>query len=178
MGLDGVKIHFVDNVETAFECKRWLSTLDKVAVDTESTGLNKDTDYARLAQFGDARQAYVIPIDNPGWAGLVVELMTKFEGQFIAHNLVYDDAMMRNAIGVGFPESRSGDTRLKAHVLDSSHSLALKSLSKRHVDRRAGMLQDDLSDVFAKGNWTWATIPLTLEAYWFYAGLDTVLTYQ
>lgn len=178
MGLDGVKIHYVDNVETAFECKRWLSTLDKVAVDTESTGLNKDTDFARVAQFGDDRQAYVIPIENPGWAGLVVELMTTFEGQFIAHNLVYDDAMLRNAIGVGFPENRSGDTRLKAHVLDASHSLALKNLSKRHVDPRAGMLQDDLSEIFAKGNWTWATIPTTLEAYWFYAGLDTVLTYQ
>jgi DNA polymerase-1 len=178
LSLDGVQIHYVDNVETAFECKRWLSTLDKVAVDTESTGLNKDVDFARIAQFGDSRQAYVIPIENPGWAGLVVELLTKFDGRFIAHNLVYDDAMLKNAVGVGFPEGRSDDTRLKAHVIDASHSLALKNLAKRHVDPRAGMLQDDLSEVFAKGNWTWATIPLTYEAYWFYAGLDTVLTYQ
>ena len=178
MTLSDVQIHYVDDVETAYECKRWLSTCHKVAVDTESTGLNKDQDFARIAQFGDARRAYVIPIENPGWAGLVVELLTKFEGDFIAHNLVYDDAMLKNAVGVGFPEGRSHDTRLKAHVLDSSHSLALKNLAKRHVDPRAGMLQDDLSEVFAKGNWTWATIPLTYEAYWFYAGLDTVLTYQ
>lgn len=178
MTLDNVKIHYVDNVETAFECKRWLSTLSKVAVDTESTGLDKDVDRARLVQFGDARRAYVVPLENPSWSGLAVELLTTFEGNFILHNLVYDDAMLRNAIGVGIPETRSGDTRLKAHVLDSSHSLALKSLAKRHVDRRAGMLQDDLSEVFAKGNWNWATIPLTYEAYWFYAGLDTVLTYQ
>jgi DNA polymerase-1 len=173
-----VKVHLVDDVETAYECKRWLSTLDKVAVDTESTGLNKDTDQARLVQFGDARQAYAIPIENPGWSALVVELMTTFEGRLIAHNLVFDDAMMRNTLGVGFPEDRSDDTRLKAHVLESTRSLALKSLSKRHVDARAGMLQDDLSDVMSKSGWTWATIPLNYEPYWSYGALDTVLTYQ
>lgn len=168
----------MDNVETAYECKRWLSTCDKVAVDTESTGLDKDVDKARLIQFGDAQQSYVIPIEFPGWGALAIELMSKFEGRFIAHNLVYDHAMLKNSIGVGFPEDRSDDTRLKAHVIDSSHSLALKNLSKRHVDPRAAMLQNDLSEVFAKGNWTWATIPVNYEAYWFYAGLDTVLTYQ
>lgn len=178
MSLDDVKIHLVDNVETAYECKRWLSTLSKVAVDTESTGLSKDVDRARLVQFGDARQAYVIPVENPGWSALVVELLTKFTGRFVAHNLVYDHAMLTNALGVGFPEDRADDTRLKAHVLESTQSLALKSLAKRHVDPRAAMLQDDLTDVFAKGDWNWATIPVTMEAYWFYAGLDTVLTYQ
>lgn len=178
MTLDGVSVHLVDDVETAYECKRWLSTLNKVAVDSESTGLDKDVDRARLVQFGDARQAYAIPIEYPGWSALVVELMTSFEGQFIAHNLTFDDAMLRNAIDVGFPEDRSHDTRLKAHVIESTGSLALKSLAKRHVDARAGMLQDDLSDVMTKSNWTWATIPLDYEPYWSYGALDTVLTYQ
>lgn len=165
-------------METAYECKRWLSTLDKVAVDSESDGLDKDVCKARLVQFGDARQAYAIPIENPGWSALVVELLTKFDGLFIAHNLVFDDAMLRNALGIGLPEDRSHDTRLKAHVLESTHSLALKSLAKRHVDPRAAMLQDDLSDVMTKSGWTWATIPLDYEPYWSYGALDTVLTYQ
>lgn len=178
MSLDGVQVHLVDDVETAYECKRWLSTLTKVAVDSESTGLDKDTDRARLVQFGDARQAYAIPIENPGWSALVVELVNRFEGSFICHNLTYDNAMLKNAIGVGLPEGRSHDTRLKAHVLESTGSLALKSLAKRHVDPRAGMLQDDLSDAMSKSGWTWATIPLDYEPYWSYGALDTVLTYQ
>jgi DNA polymerase-1 len=179
LSLDGIQVHLVDDVETAYECKRWLSTLNKVAVDSESTGLDKDTDYARIVQFGDARQSYVVPIDNPGWAGLAVELMTTFEGTFVAHNLVYDDAMLKNAIGVGFPQSRSHDTRLKAHVLESTHSLALKNLAKRHVDPRAGMLQDQLGEALGSGGgWTWATVPITYEPYWSYAGMDTILTYQ
>lgn len=168
----------MDSVETAYECKRWLSTLDKVAVDSESDGLDKDLCKARLVQFGDARQAYAIPIENPGWSALVVELLTRFEGRFIAHNLTFDDAMLKNAINVGLPEDRSDDTRLKAHVIESTGSLALKNLAKRHVDARAGMLQDDLSDVMTKSNWTWATIPLNYEPYWSYGALDTVLTYQ
>lgn len=179
MSLDGIQVHLVDNVETAYECKRWLSTLDYVAVDSESTGLDKDRDYARIVQFGDARQSYVVPIDQPGWAGLAVELMTTFQGRFVAHNLVYDDAMLKNSIGVGFPEGRSDDTRLMAHVVSSTGSLALKNLAVKHVDPRAKMFQDQLGDAFGKGGgWTWATVPITYEPYWSYAGVDTILTTQ
>lgn len=178
MSLDGVQVHLVDDVETAYECKRWLSTCHKVALDTEATGLDKDTDHARLVQLGDARQAYVIPIENDGWGGLVVELLRRFEGDVVAHNRPYDDAMLFNSLGVRLPSDRTHDTRLKAHVLESTHSLALKNLAKRHVDPRAGVLQDDLSDVFQRGGWTWATIPWNVEQYWFYAGMDTILTYQ
>jgi DNA polymerase-1 len=178
MTLDGVQIHLVDDVETAYECKRWLSTLDRVAVDSESTGLDKDVDKARLLQFGDAQRAYVIPIEWDGWGGLAIELLRRFEGRFVLHNAVYDDAMIFNSLGVRLPQDRTDDTRLKAHVLESTGSLALKKLSTRHVDPRAGLLQDDLTEVFARGGWNWATIPWNLEQYWFYAGMDTILTYQ
>lgn len=179
MSLDGVQVHLVDDVETAMECKRWLSTLDKVAVDTESTGLDKDRDRARIVQFGDAQQAYVVPIDFPGWGGFATELLTKFTGDFVLHNLVYDDAMLYNALGVRLPENRSHDTRLKAHVVSSTGSLALKNLAVKHVDRRAKMFQDQLGEAIGSaGGWTWETVPITYEPYWSYAGMDTILTYQ
>lgn len=178
MSLDDVQVHLVDSVDAAYECKRWLSTCHRVAVDTESTGLNQDTDHARTVQLGDARQAYVIPIEWDGWGALAIELLTRFEGEFVLHNMVYDDSMLYNALKVRLPRDRTHDTRFQAHVLESTGSLALKSLAKRHVDRRAGALQDDLTDVFAKGGWTWATIPWNMEQYWLYAGLDTILTYQ
>lgn len=178
MSLDGVQIHLVDDVETAYECKRWLSTCDRVALDTESTGLDKDRDRARLVQLGDARTAYVIPIESDGWGGLVVELLRRYQGEYVLHNMTYDDAMLYNALGLRLPRERTHDTRFQAHVLESTGSLALKKLSTRHVDPRAGMLQDDLTDVFQRGGWTWATIPWNMEQYWFYAGMDTILTYQ
>lgn len=178
MSLDGVQIHLVDDVETAYECKRWLSTCDRVALDTESTGLDKDRDRARLVQLGDARTAYVIPIESDGWGGLVVELLRRYQGEYVLHNMTYDDAMLYNALGLRLPRERTHDTRFQAHVLESTGSLALKKLSTRHVDARAGMLQDDLTEVFQRGGWTWATIPWNMEQYWFYAGMDTILTYQ
>jgi DNA polymerase I-like protein with 3'-5' exonuclease and polymerase domains len=176
--LDDVSVHLVDDVETAYACKRWLSTCDKVALDTEATGLDKDRDKARLVQLGDAREAYVIPIEWDGWGGLVIELLRRYEGTYVLHNRPYDDAMIFNSLGVRLPQERTHDTRLKAHVLDSVGSLALKKLATKYVDPRAGMLQDDLSEVFQTGSWTWATIPWNFEKYWFYAGMDTVLTYQ
>lgn len=178
MTLDGVQVHLVDSVDVAYECKRWLSTCDRVALDTESTGLDQDVDRARLVQLGDARQAYVIPVEWDGWGALAIELLTRFDGEFILHNMVYDDAMLFNALKVRLPRDRTHDTRFQAHVLESTGSLALKRLAARLVDPRAGMLQDDLTEVFARGGWTWATIPWSMEQYWYYAGMDTILTYQ
>lgn len=178
MSLDDVQVHLVDDVETAYECKRWLSTLDRVAVDTEAQGLDKDVHRARTVQLGDARSAYVIPIEWDGWGALAIELITKFDGEFVLHNMTYDDAMLHNALKIRLPRDRTHDTRFQAHVLESTGSLALKKLATRHVDPRAAMLQDDLTDVFNRGGWTWATIPWNMEQYWLYAGLDTILTYQ
>jgi DNA polymerase-1 len=179
VSLDGIQVHLVDDVETAYECKRWLSTLDRVALDTESTGLDKDHDRARIMQLGDARESYVVPIEYPGWGGLAQELIERFEGEFILHNLVYDDAMLYNALGIRLPETRCHDTRLMAHVVSSTGSLALKNLAVKHVDERAKVFQDQLGDALGKGGgWTWETVPITYEPYWSYAGVDTILTTQ
>lgn len=179
MNLDDVKgIHLVDDLETAFECKRWLSTCDEITVDTEGTGLNTRRDKVRLLQLGDRQTAYCIPIDFPGWGALGIELLKKFDGKFIAHNLTYDAHMIKNTLGVELPKERCHDTRLMSHVLESTGSTALKSLSKRFVDRRAADFQHILDDAMKKSGWTWATIPIDFEPYWMYGGLDTVLTMQ
>lgn len=176
---DDTKVTLIDSVELALECKRWLSTHDRVAIDTESTGLNKDTDRARIMQIGDAQTAWVIPIDFPGWGAFAIELLQVFQGRWVAHNLVFDHAMLTNALGIGLPEARSDDTRLKSHVVSSTGSLALKNLAKKHVDPRAALLQGQLDEAIGRrGGWTWATIPITYQDYWYYAGLDTILTYQ
>jgi DNA polymerase I len=179
MTLDDVRVHLVDDIETAFECKRWLSTCDRVALDTESTGLDKDYDRARIMQLGDARQSYVIPLEYPGWGGFALELLDRYRGRYVLHNMVYDDAMLYNALDVRLPEERCDDTRLKAHVISSTGSLALKKLAVKHVDKRAQMFQDQLGDALGTGGgWTWATVPVNYEPYWSYAGMDTILTYQ
>lgn len=179
MSLDEVKgIHLVDDFDTAAECKRWLSTCDEVAVDTEGTGLNTRIDKVRLLQFGDRQTAYSIPIDFPGWGAFGVELIQRFQGTFVAHNLTYDAEMIKGTLGVQLPINRCHDTRLMAHVLESTGSTALKNLTRRHIDARAGNFQHQLDDAMKKSGWTWATIPIDFEPYWMYGGLDTILTMQ
>lgn len=179
MSLDEVKgIHLIDNIEAAWECQRWLSTCDEIAVDTEGTGLNTRIDKVRLLQFGDRQTAYCIPIDFPGWGAFGADMLNRFQGTFVAHNLTYDADMIRGTLGVSLPESRCHDTRLMSHVLESTGSTALKTLTRRLVDRRAGNFQHQLDDAMKAGGWNWATVPIDLEAYWMYGGLDTILTMQ
>lgn len=179
MSLDEVKgIHLIDNIETAWECQRWMSTCDEIAVDTEGTGLDTRVDKVRLLQFGDRQTAYCIPIDFPGWGAFGVDMLKRFAGTYVAHNLTYDADMIRGTLEYSLPESRCHDTRLMSHVLESTGSTALKVLTRKLVDRRAGNFQHQLDDAMKAGGWNWATVPIDLEAYWMYGGLDTILTMQ
>lgn len=177
-GLADVKIHLVDDMDTANAAKRWLSTTRHVAVDTETTGLNPRRDRVRLLQLGDTRQSYVIPIDNPGWGALGAELLTRYPGEFDAHNLTFDAKQIKNTLGVSLPEHRCHDTRLMAHVLESTGSLTLKGLSTRLVDSRAAGMQQALKEGMESAGWNWETVPIDYEPYWVYGGLDTILTSQ
>lgn len=176
MSLDGVEVHLVDSVDGAGEFLRWLSPRKRVALDTECSGLDKDVDVVRLVQFGDAREAWAIPFER--WGGVVEEAIRKFEGTYVTHNgPMYDCPMLRRQ-RIRVPQHKVDDTRLKLHVLESTGSLALKNATRRLVDPRAAIGQQILDEAMVKGGWGWDDVPVTLEPYWFYGGVDTVLTYQ
>lgn len=178
VGLDDIQVHLVDDADTAAEFMRWLSTRDVVGFDTESTGLDKDVDRPRMVQYGDDRVGWAIPIENMGWGGLVVDAVTRYEGVYTMHNAPFDCAMM-DRVGVKIPKQRVRNTRIMAHVLSSTEPLALKYLSCKYVDPRAGAAQIKLDEAIGKsGGWTWATVPVTFTPYWAYGAIDPVLTYQ
>jgi DNA polymerase-1 len=176
LNLDDVRVTLIDSVDDCFEFMRWLSTKSKIAFDTETTGLDVDVDRVRLVQFGDERHGWVVPFER--WSGLVHEVLRRYEGRYVAHNAPYDVAISRKH-DLRWPVHRIDDTRLKLHVIDATGSLALKNAAKRLVDPRADAGQRRLDEALGSvGGWTWETIPYDFEPYWFYAGLDTVLTYQ
>jgi DNA polymerase I len=181
VSLDNAKLRLVDSFDEAMELKRWLSTVDtKLAVDTEGTGLNPNRDHVRTVQVGRRNVGWVIPIDWPGsWGAFAKEVLSSWEGEFVMHNAPYDHAMLKSTFGLDLPRHKIHNTLLMAHVLDSMGSLALKNLAVKHVDPRAKVGQEALSEALgSKGGWTWATIPINYERYWAYAALDTVLTDQ
>jgi DNA polymerase-1 len=85
--------------------------------------------------------------------------------------------MLRNA-GINIPQHKVHDTRLMAHVVDSTGSLALKNLCKRLIDPRAASMQQELDDAMKKSGWGWDTVPVNFQPYWLYGGVDTILTLQ
>lgn len=177
MSLDDVTgVTLVDSVDDAYALMRWLSTKNRIALDIEGSGLNKQKDKVRLVQFGDQREAWCVPFER--WGGVVDDVARKFEGTYVTHNGPnYDIPMLRNA-GVKIPEHKVHDTRLKAHVVDSTGSLALKNLCKRLIDPRAASMQKELDDAMKKSGWDWATVPIDFQPYWVYGGVDTILTLQ
>jgi DNA polymerase I len=173
--LDKAQAHLVDNVDDAGEFMRWLSTKKKVAYDCESTGLDHDTDRPRLAQFGDGRDGWAIPLHR--WSGVLEDAVNRYEGDYVMHNAPFDWIMTKH-LGITIPRHKVHDTHLKAHVLSSTGPLGLKPLAERFVDPRAGAAQQALNDGIGKhGGWTWANVPTDYEPYWVYGALDPVLTY-
>ena len=174
MNLDNVQVTLVDSIDDAWEFTRWLSTKDIVAFDTETSGLNVRRDKVRLVQYGDEDRAWVIPFER--WSGLVHDVTRRYQGEYDMWNAPYDVEICRTN-GVTLPTAKVRDGRLMLHVLESTGSLALKNASKRLVDPRADAGQQQLNEALSsRGGWTWGTIPYDYEPYWFYAGLDTILT--
>lgn len=173
--LSNVQLHLVNDMATANELMTWLGErrVGDIAFDTETTGLSPEHDHVRLVQIGDEIHGWAIPWVT--WGGVFLEVLKRYDGRLIAHNLKFDAAMVRSTCGVDLPQDRCDDTRLMAHVLEPTYSTALKALAARHVDPAAGALQDQLGKSLNSG-WTWATVPIDYEPYWTYAALDTVLT--
>lgn len=172
--LGDCSVTLVTSVDEALDLMRWLSTKTRIGLDTENTGLSPENDHVRLVQFGDDRTAYVVPFER--WGGVVEEVVRRYDGLYDTHNGPYDGSMLDHE-GIHVPRHRVHDTRVMAHVIDSTGSLALKKLADRHVDVHASAGQQVLEEAIgARGGWTWATVPIDYRPYWMYAGLDTILT--
>lgn len=177
--LDGVSVQFVSNIDEASEFARWMSTKDRIAFDTETTGLNSMKDRVRILQIGDDRTAWVLPIEMPrSWGGLAVDILSQFRGKVIGHNTKFDHNFCRNTLGLVFDWNQYECTMMMSRVLHPLKSAALKTLTTEYVDSRAAWMQSELDAAMKGGKNTWASIPIDFEPYWFYAGLDTILTYR
>lgn len=174
------KLHLVHDLDTAMQLKRWLGERrpeQVLAFDCETTGLDTQRDRVRLFQIGDQLVGWAVPFGD--WRGLVCEVIRDWPHHWVAHNAVYDVAMLHRE-GIEMPLHRIHDTRLMAAVLEPEYSNALKAQAARHVDKHAAAGQRRLDQVMAQHKWTWPTVPIQLEgpasAYWIYGALDTVLT--
>lgn len=178
--MDDVRgVHFIQTIDEAAECARWLSTRGTVATDTETHGLDPHRDPVRLVQLGDAHEAWVAPVEHErSWAGFIGDLLGRFDGRVVCHNLKFDERMLRRWLDVKLDPTRVDDTMLMSKVIEPLRSAALKSLAAQLVDPRARALDAQLDDAFKTSGFTWETVPVDFHMYWLYAGIDTILTYR
>lgn len=182
------------------EVLRWLRARARanavVALDTETTGLDPWHGHIRLVQFGDASRAYVFPYPQRHGD---VDLCLRFcaaELPLVGHNSKFDAQFLTNA---GLDASALvDDTKIMAHLIDSGDgtrgATSLKPLADMYLGAGHSSAQDDLKQFMAaqyetyttktgrearkkiRDAYTWETVPQDAPLYWYYAGLDTILT--
>ena len=173
-----IDIRNVRDTEDVAAMMRWLSEDRPVlAVDIETSGLSWHADRIRLVQFGDERGAWVLTYDE--WRGVVREVLRTYRGPIVGHNVRFDLHFLAHDLGITTADLgwwRIHDTMLMAHLIDPTESKGLKPLSARWISPKAVAGQQELTDDMHRGKWDWATVPVDLPSYRFYAGLDTSLT--
>src|SRR5690554_4850411 len=181
MSLGNVKLNLVTDMASAGELMSWLGKDHGgvLGVDVESSGLSPETDHVRLFQVGNSQEAWAVPFEQ--WKGLIEEVVSKWQGGWIAHNAKFDVAML-DASGIHLPKHKVEDTRFMSHLINPQESTALKAQAALHIDRKAVAAQRSLDSLMDSSGFTWATIPIVPEGpyamYWIYGAMDTILTYR
>jgi DNA polymerase-1 len=185
-GLNDVKLHLIDSVESAGKFITWLGErrpYDAIAIDTEtgeregrprSDALSPWHGDLRLVQVGDGVTGWAIPWNE--WGGVFYEAMNRFDGQIVCHNIAFEAKWFEIRSRWQMPWHRAHDTMIMAQLIDPLGSGALKKLTSQYVDSKAAALQTHLDEELHKNGWTWGTVPTNFEPYWAYGALDTVLT--
>jgi DNA polymerase-1 len=182
--LDQVHLHLVDNMDDLVSFKNWVGqqhSSDVLGFDTETMGLNPYAPHkhVRLIQIGDTMQGWAFP---PEWHGAALEILHRWDGQWVAHNSRFDVNWMRQDYpGLYAPDwTRIHDTMTLAHLDDPTRSRGLKPLSGMLIDPRASSSQVVLEKEMNQNDWDWDTVPIIRQgvgsSYWIYAALDPVLT--
>lgn len=148
---------------------------DKVAIDTETTDIGWSA-RIRTVQFGSRDAAWIIPFERGGWGALVREgLALLTTCTFIMHNFTFDQTVLEED-GIFIPYHRVRDTQIMAHLIEPYNRKGLKAVADRVVGPFASEGQKELDKKMSANKWTWATIPIDTVEYWWYGGLDTILT--
>jgi len=172
--VDTVNVTLVRSLDDAYDLKRWLGERREgwVGLDTETTGLDTQRDTVRLVQVGDTSRGWAIPAED--WRGLVRELLTEYQGEWVGWNSKYDEHMLLRYCGA-IPK-RYHDGQILAHLAAPLERTALKEVSKRLVAPETATLSTMLDEQMSRNGWDWATVPIDLPAYWAYGALDPILT--
>ena len=174
MNFEDIRLTRVDTLDDVLDFRAWLGERRPIlAVDTETTGLNVNRDWIKLAQFGDGGAGWAL--DYRDWRGAIREAIHDYRRPMVCHNLLYDSKMLKKD-GIVIPQQYAHDTMVMAFLMNPAYRMDLKGAAAKYVDPRAQVGKGLLEQAMSSGGFTWETVPTDLPAYWQYGILDTCLT--
>ena len=180
-----------ENMEDYNKFLDWLKSKDseKVAVDTETTGLEIfASDFeVRLIQIGNANLAWVINVRRFDITAEALDLFFH-DRKLIFQNAAYDILAIRQYFGYQIDWDSVVDTKILAHLVDSrsrkeggtGHSL--QELTEAYIDKDIaesikGSMKAMAKEAGVKVGEVFKSIDTWNDTYLTYAGMDVILTY-
>lgn len=170
-----------------------LMDQELIAVDTETTGVNKSAIVVGVSVCADEDTAYYII--THAWDGEVLHplqdnidavkrLLNALNGkQLLMHNGLFDIEKIQSNYGINLIESLYVDTMLLTHLLDENQPVGLKPTAVRLFGKEASAESDDMkaSVLSNGGEWTAANKEMyKADPYILgkYGAQDALLTYK
>ncbi len=186
-----VLINVVERAEDLEGFREFIRDNRVLAVDSETTGLDiySDDFRCRVVQFGNHREAWIVPVER-GMAFIeAARWALHMVGQMVIHNASYDLQVFERCLGVPMADlwPKVEDTRIYAHLVDPrgkseggvGHSL--EDLTRHYIDAEVADSVKTLMVDLARGMSTtkekiWKLVEFSNPLYQLYAGMDTILT--
>lgn len=191
--VDGEAV-LINVVESEFELDYFRDfvrdNLSFLGCDSETTGLDifSDTFRLRVVQFGNAHEAWVIPVERGGQYAEDVRRTLRAVGKLVFQNAAYDLQVFDRHLGVRMEDlwGKVIDTKIIAHLVDPrgkdeggiGHSL--EDLTREYVDAEiADSVKTLMKDLAQAHKVTkariWQVVEFDDPHYQLYAGMDPIL---
>lgn len=188
---DNVVIKMVEHEEDLEGFRDFIeANLHVLGLDSETTGLDiySDSFRCRLVQFGNHREAWVLPVELGGPYVEAVRWALKVVRKFVLQNASYDLQVFERCFGVPMEDlwPKVTDTRIVAHLVDprgqdeGGIGHGLEQLTRHYVDADVANNIKTLMKDLAKANGTtttnvWKKVKLEDPHYQLYSGMDPIL---
>ncbi len=167
------------------------NNLNSLALDSETTGLDiySDSFRCRVVQFGNAEEAWVVPVERGG--RFIHDTVKALEAvdTFVLQNASFDLQVFDRCFGVRMEDMwpKVWDTKILAHLVDpravneGGNGHSLEDLTRHYVDAEVAANVKALMRVLAREHKVkkadiWKVIEFDHPQYQLYAGMDTILT--
>lgn len=185
-------VRTVENAQDLSSFQDWVRrNLHYIAYDTETAGLNifKEDFRLRTCQFGNAREAWVLPVELSDHLKWVASQTLKFAKVLVAKNAAFDNLVAEKELGCDLTElfSKTIDVEILSRLVDSRaykeggtghklEELVAAYLDKRVAEEIKGMAAAESKRLGVSKGEYFSTVPIFDDAYNLYAGADTILT--